>query len=224
MNKTNNKSDIEIFFEAVRITDEKYGIGRCNWQEYLRTGSLYCFTSTNGARESMNNVDYMKLCESLINRALKNIVSYYQNRFSSTYTENKTLNSLIDNVDYYRNNYSQADAYDVIVEEFLLLDPVEILEIIKGNIKSVPSWLAIVEKNRNIASYFNEVVAAHKVDVDRYYSINNEISKKSPLAKKDELLKEKKLLARIKELELENLRLKELLKERGYELDSSPRL
>ncbi len=61
-----NRDNIKVLISAYKITDEVfqergYAPGLVNLTGYLQTGDLRAFTNTNGARQTMENIDFNEL-------------------------------------------------------------------------------------------------------------------------------------------------------------------
>lgn len=198
-------TDVQKFTRAIDITNLVYRQGSCLWQEYLKNGNVNVFTSKNGARDLMKDVNYEALKETVFKKIFENLINYYRVPTNSTTSSNLAANYIALNTNFYRNQGISLETYDMICEE--LLKPqygFETLRLIKNIISTVPNSLTIEDLNFNTACFLNELLYTKERTRKNEPTVN-------------------RLLQRIEELELENKELKEQLLVYENNLEESPK-
>lgn len=85
--------DLEQLLKAIQITEQKYGEGTVKWMDYLNSGDVTCFTSSNGARQMVSSLNYQELQRKVCAKALYQLYNYLCNHHVSS--KNKVVNHLV---------------------------------------------------------------------------------------------------------------------------------
>lgn len=85
--------DMQKFFQAIQLTEAKYGKGSTRWITYLYHNDIQCFTSSNGARDLVTSLDTKVLQKKVMKQMFYYLASYLKQ--DNTITNNDAANYII---------------------------------------------------------------------------------------------------------------------------------
>lgn len=85
---------LQALFQAVHLTDKKYGKGTTRWIRYLYNGDVQCFTSTDGARNLVSSLHFKEMQQLVVQTLFERICSYLER--GAYRSNNDAANYIID--------------------------------------------------------------------------------------------------------------------------------
>lgn len=155
--------DIQAFLKAVEITDQKYGYEATDIKRYLETGAIVCFTSTNGARTLMENIDHKVLKEKIMQQLLTTLMNYLLDGNNSTYTMNQMVNEIINYIDAHKKEMT-LEQMKANLSQIILRDQYrgELLNILKGNLERQKEGVRLNSLTKETIEYLKSILGTYE--------------------------------------------------------------
>lgn len=127
------EDDLITFLNSVKMTETVYGAGKINWLLFLINGDTSVITRENGARESIEMLNYRELQKPFFLKIVENITTYLLNSNELT-TDNPLVIYLCDCIA--SNNLSTMHILECLKNYiFQFCNPQSVLEVLENNIQ-----------------------------------------------------------------------------------------
>lgn len=180
-------SDLERFMQAIEITDQKYGIGegKVSYPEYLTTGNTMVFTSSDGARNLVESLDWKTVRFKVLIQMFQNMLTYFQSTIPFQLPMNSVIVNFIERVVWEFENSSQlSEVFSEVVDNLFAnakrnsesLN--ESLDILVGNIKPDMKCLPkkeLEEHRKKVCEYLQRLVSYAQKQVEVPFALEQEM-------------------------------------------------